>query len=140
MPRVHSWTATCGRNPFRGGSSTWSRGFESAPFSSTGRGMWQVPCLFSILPRTVVRRSSMFRRTFGAAVLMLTVAASTAALVTSGSSGAASRRYTIAFAPASDETHDVYHLEMGKGGRAAAKAVGARYIFAPTPSSILGTV
>src|SRR2546425_12155128 len=82
----------------------------------------------------------MFRKTIGVTVVMLTVAVSVAALVTSGSSGAASERYTIAFAPGWNGSVDVYHHAMARGGRAAAKAVGARYILAGTPSGDLSTV
>jgi len=68
------------------------------------------------------------------AATALALAAFAAGQLASTSGGAASRKYTIAFAPASDESHDVYHLEVGKGGREGAKAVGARYIYDATPS------
>jgi ABC-type sugar transport system substrate-binding protein len=69
----------------------------------------------------------MFRRTIALAALVLAVAASVAAVLAGGSSGAASKRYTIAFA--TDGTDSPYHQAMARGGRAAAKALGARYIY-----------
>src|SRR5262249_47675936 len=72
-------------------------------------------------------RRSMFRRTIGIAVATLVVAVSVAALVSSGSSGAASRRSTIAFAP--DGTDSSYAQAMARGGRAAAKALAARHVY-----------
>src|SRR5262249_53168559 len=69
----------------------------------------------------------MFRKKLEVPVGMLMLAALVAAVLASGSSGAASRRYTIAFA--TDGTDSPYHQSMARGGRAAAKALGARYIY-----------
>src|SRR5262245_2589540 len=69
----------------------------------------------------------MFRNTIRLTVMMLVVGVSVAAVATSGSSGAAGGPYTIAFAP--DGTDGPYAQAMARGGRAAAKALGARYIY-----------
>jgi rhamnose transport system substrate-binding protein len=82
----------------------------------------------------------MFRKTIWFPLLMLTLAASVAAVAASGPRGAASRRYTIAFAHGWDGSVDVYHHAMARGGRAAAKALGVRYIVPGTPASDLSTI
>src|SRR5262249_25375847 len=71
----------------------------------------------------------MFGRSIALTALVVAVAASVAAVVGGGSSGAASR-YTIAFA--TDGTDSPYHQAMARGGRAAAKALGLRYVYAGT--------
>ena len=73
----------------------------------------------------------MFRKTIGITVVLLTVAVSVAALVTSRPSGAASRKYTVAFVAAGG-LDDPREEAMVKGRRAAAKALGVQLI-SPDP-------
>jgi ABC-type sugar transport system substrate-binding protein len=82
----------------------------------------------------------MFRRPLCGAALAVAVAAPVAGVLSSAPSGAASRTYTIAFAPNSGESVDVYHHAMARGGRAAAKAVGARFVFAWSPGEDLKAI
>ena len=71
----------------------------------------------------------MFRKTIGVTVVMLAVAVWVPALVTSAPSGAASRKYTIAYV-AGEPLNGQREAAMVRGGRAAAKALGVRYIAA----------
>jgi ABC-type sugar transport system substrate-binding protein len=71
----------------------------------------------------------MFGTTFRLGVVMLAVAVSVAALVTSGQSGAARRKYVIAWA-ADQDLSVPREQAIVRGGRAAAKALGVRYITA----------
>ncbi|PWU22412.1 MAG: hypothetical protein C5B48_10085 [Candidatus Rokuibacteriota bacterium] len=71
----------------------------------------------------------MFGTTFRLGVVMLAVAVSVAALVTSGPSGAARRKYVIAWA-ADQDLSAPREQAIVRGGRAAAKAFGVRYIAA----------
>ena len=69
----------------------------------------------------------MFRRTVGITVLLVAAAVSTATLVASGPSGAASRKYTIAYV--AGQPLDSPRVEaIVSGGRAAAKKLGVQYI------------
>ena len=72
-------------------------------------------------------KSSMFGTTFRLGVVMLAVAVSVAALETSVPSGAASRKYTIAYAAGGD-LNDPREQAIVRGGRAAAKALGVQYV------------
>jgi ABC-type sugar transport system substrate-binding protein len=80
----------------------------------------------------------MFRKTIGVTVVMLTVAVSVA-VVTSGPSGAASRRYTIAYV-AGEPLGGQMEQAMVRGGRAAAKALGVRYIAAESQFDTEGLI
>lgn len=70
----------------------------------------------------------MFRRPICAGALALAVAAWVAGAVTSTSSGAASRTYTVAYAAAQPLAGNRRVEAIVRGGRAAAKALGVRYI------------
>src|SRR5713226_1028305 len=83
----------------------------------------------------------MFRKTIGITVLMLAVAiaVSFAALVTSGPSGAASRKYVVAYV-AGEPLDGQMEQAMVRGGRAAAKALGVRYIAAESQYDTEGLI
>lgn len=73
----------------------------------------------------------MFRKMIGVTMAMIGIAVSAAALATSGTSGAASRKYTVAFvADGALDDHDPRAQAIVRGGRAAAKALGVQYIAA----------
>jgi ABC-type sugar transport system substrate-binding protein len=69
----------------------------------------------------------MFRKPLFGAALVLAVAAFVAAVLVSGSSGAANRKYTIAFL-AGEPLNYPRVQAIVRGGRAAAKALGVRYV------------
>jgi len=102
------------------------------------RGVGSSRPLIHTLPVSLGERSWIFRK-IGVAVVLLAVAVSVAALVASASSGAASRKYTVAFAAAQgvDNTRD---QAIARGGRAAAKALGVRYIFANGDPGSVGSL
>src|SRR5262249_32467917 len=72
---------------------------------------------------------AMPRRTIALIALVLAVAASVATVLAGGSSGAASRKYTIAYV-APEPLDGQMEQAIVRGGRAAAKALGVRYVAA----------
>jgi rhamnose transport system substrate-binding protein len=79
----------------------------------------------------------MFRTTVAIGVV-LTVAVSVA-VVTSGSRGAASRKYTVAFVPGEPMDNPMDEA-IARGGRAAAKALGVRYIYTSDDPGIISSL
>ncbi len=78
-------------------------------------------------------------RTVGITAMTLAIAASAAFVAMSGSSGAASRKYTIAYV-AVEPLNGQREAAMVRGGRAAAKALGVRYIAAESQFDTEGLI
>jgi len=81
----------------------------------------------------------MFRRTIGVTVVVVALAAAVGLVLIGGSSGAATRKYTVAYV-APEPLDGQMEQAMVRGGRAAAKALGVRYVAAESQFDTEGLI